>query len=115
MTQVEMRLIADWIDDGVDAAGRGDETAIERIAGEVRELTAAFPPPGPRADQATAATISRSRQLTIPGLQNDREPEAVRLSRRRPVERRGRDLNPRRTQRPDVFETGTTLSTSRHF
>jgi glycine hydroxymethyltransferase len=48
MTQTEMGLIARWIDEGVDAAGRGDETAIERIAGDVREVAAAFPPPGPR-------------------------------------------------------------------
>jgi glycine hydroxymethyltransferase len=46
MTEVEMELIARWIDEGVDAAGREDEATIERIAGEVRELTAAFPIPG---------------------------------------------------------------------
>jgi glycine hydroxymethyltransferase len=48
MTQPEMALIARWIDEGVDAAGRDDEAAIERIGGEVRELTAAFPIPGAR-------------------------------------------------------------------
>jgi glycine hydroxymethyltransferase len=48
MARSEMELIARWIDEGVDAAGRGDEAAIERIAGEVRELTAAFPIPGAR-------------------------------------------------------------------
>jgi glycine hydroxymethyltransferase len=46
MTEAEMELIARWLDDGVDAAGRGDEASIERIADEVRELTAAFPIPG---------------------------------------------------------------------
>jgi glycine hydroxymethyltransferase len=46
MTETEMRLIARWIDEGVDAAGRGEEAAIQRIADEVRELTAAFPVPG---------------------------------------------------------------------
>ncbi len=46
MTQTEMELIAGWIDEGVDAAGRGDEAAIARIAEEVRELTAGFPIPG---------------------------------------------------------------------
>ena len=46
MTQTEMELIAGWIDEGVDAAGRGDEAAIGRIADEVRELTAGFPIPG---------------------------------------------------------------------
>jgi glycine hydroxymethyltransferase len=48
MTEAEMELIARWLDDGVDAAGRGDEASIERIAEEVRELTAAFPIPGVR-------------------------------------------------------------------
>jgi glycine hydroxymethyltransferase len=43
-----MEAIARWIDEGVDAAGRGDEVTIDRIAGEVRELTAAFPIPGAR-------------------------------------------------------------------
>jgi glycine hydroxymethyltransferase len=48
MAPAEMELIARWIDEGVDAAGRGDEATIERIAGEVRELTATFPIPGAR-------------------------------------------------------------------
>jgi glycine hydroxymethyltransferase len=48
MTDTEMESIAGWIDEGVDAAARGDEATIERIAGEVRELTAAFPIPGGR-------------------------------------------------------------------
>jgi glycine hydroxymethyltransferase len=48
MGEAEMELIAGWIDAGVDAAGRGDEAMIERIAAEVRELTAAFPIPGAR-------------------------------------------------------------------
>ena len=46
MAEAEMRLIAAWIDEGVEAARRGDEAAIERIAGEVRELAVAFPIPG---------------------------------------------------------------------
>jgi glycine hydroxymethyltransferase len=46
MGQTEMALIAQWIDEGVEAAHREDEATIERIAGEVRELTAAFPVPG---------------------------------------------------------------------
>jgi glycine hydroxymethyltransferase len=46
MTAREMAMIARWLDEGVDAAGRGDESTIERIAEEVRELTAAFPIPG---------------------------------------------------------------------
>jgi glycine hydroxymethyltransferase len=48
MRENEMGLIARWIDEGVGAAGRGDEATIERIAAEVRELTAAFPIPGAR-------------------------------------------------------------------
>jgi glycine hydroxymethyltransferase len=48
MGQAEMERIAHWIDEGVDAAGREDETTIERIAAEVRELTTAFPIPGTR-------------------------------------------------------------------
>ncbi len=46
MRQAEMELIARWIDEGVDAAGRVDEATIGRIADEVRELTAGFPIPG---------------------------------------------------------------------
>jgi glycine hydroxymethyltransferase len=45
MTEREMEAIAGWIDLGVQAARRGDEAALERIAGEVRELAAAFPVP----------------------------------------------------------------------
>jgi glycine hydroxymethyltransferase len=45
MGEQEMEQIAAWIDDGVDAARQGDEATIERIAGEVRELTGAFPLP----------------------------------------------------------------------
>jgi glycine hydroxymethyltransferase len=48
MAPNEMEVIARWIDECVDAAGRGDDATIERIAGEVRELTAAFPIPGTR-------------------------------------------------------------------
>ena len=40
-----MEVIAEWIDRGVDAAGREDEAALERIRGEVRELALAYPPP----------------------------------------------------------------------
>jgi glycine hydroxymethyltransferase len=46
MTEPEMELIAGWINEGVNAAKRHDETSIERIASEVRELVAAFPIPG---------------------------------------------------------------------
>ena len=48
MTPNEMGLIARWINEGVDAAGREDEATIARIAEEVKELTAGFPIPGAR-------------------------------------------------------------------
>ncbi|MPY83725.1 MAG: serine hydroxymethyltransferase [Actinophytocola sp.] len=38
--------IAAWIDRVVGAAARGDESVIERVAAEVRELLAGFPMPG---------------------------------------------------------------------
>jgi glycine hydroxymethyltransferase len=46
MTASEMDPIARWIDEGVEAAKRGDEATINRIAAEVSELAAAFPIPG---------------------------------------------------------------------
>jgi glycine hydroxymethyltransferase len=46
MGEEEMRLIAAWIDAGVAAAGQGDESTIERIADEARELAVGFPIPG---------------------------------------------------------------------
>ncbi|HEX6836937.1 MAG TPA: serine hydroxymethyltransferase, partial [Polyangia bacterium] len=42
----EMKQIAAWLDRGVQAARGGDEGALEKIAGEVRELTGRFPAPG---------------------------------------------------------------------
>jgi glycine hydroxymethyltransferase len=48
MREAEMASIARWIDEGIEAAGRGDEATIARIAAEVREMTAAFPIPGTR-------------------------------------------------------------------
>jgi len=41
-----MPMIAEWIDRAVAAADAGDDTSIERIAGEIRELLAAYPMPG---------------------------------------------------------------------
>ena len=46
MGEAEMALIAAWIDDGIQAAKREDEAAIERIAVRVQELAAGFPVPG---------------------------------------------------------------------
>lgn len=58
MKEPEMELIAGWINEGVDAAGRGDEATIERIGKQVRELSAAFPIPG--AGPAQTLMLARS-------------------------------------------------------
>ena len=39
-----MRLIGKWMDDAI--AHAGDAAALERIAGEVREMCRGFPAPG---------------------------------------------------------------------
>jgi glycine hydroxymethyltransferase len=44
--ELHMAQIAAWMDDAITAAAKEDEAAIERIAGEVRELLAGFPMPG---------------------------------------------------------------------
>jgi glycine hydroxymethyltransferase len=41
-----MATIAAWIDDAITAAAKDDEAVLDRIAGEVRDLLAAFPMPG---------------------------------------------------------------------
>jgi glycine hydroxymethyltransferase len=41
-----MTQVAAWMDEAISAAKKDDETAIERIAGNVRELLEAFPMPG---------------------------------------------------------------------
>jgi glycine hydroxymethyltransferase len=46
MGEPEMHEIARWIDEGVEAARREDERALERIGAEVRELASGFPIPG---------------------------------------------------------------------
>ena len=46
MGPAEMRQIGAWLDRGVQAARASDEGALEKIAGEVRELTGRFPAPG---------------------------------------------------------------------
>jgi glycine hydroxymethyltransferase len=48
MGPAEMRQIARWIDEGVQAARASNEAALERIRAEVEELTAGFPAPGIR-------------------------------------------------------------------
>jgi glycine hydroxymethyltransferase len=46
LDEAHMPQIAAWMDDAITAAAKEDETTIERIAIEVRELLAAFPMPG---------------------------------------------------------------------
>src|SRR5262252_5010285 len=41
-----MAQIAAWMDEAITAAAKDDEAAIERIAGEVKDLLASFPMPG---------------------------------------------------------------------
>jgi glycine hydroxymethyltransferase len=45
LTTEHMAELARWLDEGVEAARREDEAALERIRGEVLELARAFPPP----------------------------------------------------------------------
>jgi glycine hydroxymethyltransferase len=46
MKEPQMREVARFLDEGVAAALRDDEAALDRIAAAVRELTRAFPAPG---------------------------------------------------------------------
>ncbi len=46
LTEGHMPQVAAWMDEAISAARKEDETSIERIAGQVRELLAAFPMPG---------------------------------------------------------------------
>ncbi|WP_242911163.1 serine hydroxymethyltransferase [Actinomadura terrae] len=46
LTEERMPQIAAWIDEVVQATVKQDETAVERVAGQVRELLAAHPMPG---------------------------------------------------------------------
>jgi glycine hydroxymethyltransferase len=41
-----MPRVAEWIDAAIQAGQKDDEAALERIAGEVRELLADYPMPG---------------------------------------------------------------------
>jgi len=49
LTEQHMPQVAAWMDETVSAALKDDEATIDRIAGEVRDLLAAFPMPGYRA------------------------------------------------------------------
>jgi glycine hydroxymethyltransferase len=42
----EMKEIARWMDEGVEAAKRSDEADLERIFAEVKDVTSQFPAPG---------------------------------------------------------------------
>jgi glycine hydroxymethyltransferase len=46
LREEHMPQIATWMDEAISAAVKDDEAAIERIAGEVRDLLAGFPMPG---------------------------------------------------------------------
>ncbi len=46
MTPVDMDLVAEWIDLGIEAAKASDDAAIEKIAAEVHEFARGFPMPG---------------------------------------------------------------------
>ena len=46
LTEQHMPQLAAWMDEAITAALKEDEQSIERIAGEVRDLLAAFPMPG---------------------------------------------------------------------
>ena len=46
LLEEHMPQIAAWMDEAIIAATKDDEAAIERIAGEVRDLLAGFPMPG---------------------------------------------------------------------
>jgi glycine hydroxymethyltransferase len=46
MSTDDMVKVAEWIDVVVEAAKAGDESAIEKVAGEVHEFARAFPMPG---------------------------------------------------------------------
>ncbi|MBW3661536.1 MAG: serine hydroxymethyltransferase [Actinobacteria bacterium] len=49
----EMRTLAGWIDEVVEAAKREDEDTVTRVRGEVLELTRSFPAPGLRLGETT--------------------------------------------------------------
>ena len=46
LREEHMPQIAGWMDEAIGAALKDDEAAIERIAGQVRDLLAGFPMPG---------------------------------------------------------------------
>ena len=49
-----MPQVAAWMDEAVTAAIKDDEAALERIAGEIRDLLAGYPMPGYAPDHPSA-------------------------------------------------------------
>jgi len=46
LTEEHMPLLAAWMDEAITAAAKDDDAAMDRIAGEVRDLLQAYPIPG---------------------------------------------------------------------
>jgi glycine hydroxymethyltransferase len=46
LTEAQMPQVAAWMDEAVTAAVKDDDAALDRIAGEVRDLLTAYPMPG---------------------------------------------------------------------
>jgi glycine hydroxymethyltransferase len=46
LTEAQMPQVAAWMDEAVDAALKDDESTVDRIAAEIRDLLAGYPMPG---------------------------------------------------------------------
>jgi glycine hydroxymethyltransferase len=46
LTEQQMPQVAAWMDEAISAGAAGDEAALDKIAGEVRDLLAGYPMPG---------------------------------------------------------------------
>jgi glycine hydroxymethyltransferase len=46
LTEEQMPQVAAWMDEAISAGAAGDESALDKIAGEVRDLLAGYPMPG---------------------------------------------------------------------
>jgi glycine hydroxymethyltransferase len=46
LTEEHMPQLAAWMDEAITAAAKGDDPALDRVAGEIRDLLAAYPIPG---------------------------------------------------------------------
>ncbi len=60
-----MEQVAEWIDRGVTAAGRGDEEALAAIRAEVADLMAAFRPRACPSDPAAFREGARTGARTV--------------------------------------------------